>query len=164
MFTQSAFRFGPYVAHMSIAPLDPAQTNLSTYFPLPPTASATALQEQLRAYFTSHSAAYTIRAQFASSLTDHDVEDAGAVWYESTAPWFDLGTLEFQSQESYSTDRRDWWENQIALSPWNALKDHQPLGSINRLRKNIYAASRALREGINKKKVYFPASPDEIPN
>ncbi|MDH3914498.1 MAG: hypothetical protein OEU09_24750, partial [Rhodospirillales bacterium] len=33
----------------------------------------------------------------------------------------------------------------LAFTPWHSLADHQPLGSINRLRKAVYLASEAHR-------------------
>lgn len=164
MYSQSAFRYGPYIAHFSLLPTNPSQTHLGTYIPLLPGASPTALQEQLHTYFSSNPATYTIRAQFASSKSAHNVEDAGGTWYESTAPWFELGTIELPAQESYSEARRVWWEDKIALSPWNGLVEHQPLGSINRLRKRVYATSRAKRAEANGVSVHFPRSASEMPD
>ena len=38
----------------------------------------------------------------------------------------------------------------LVFTPWHCLADHQPLGSINRLRKAVYLASEAHR-GSGKK-------------
>lgn len=37
----------------------------------------------------------------------------------------------------------------MELSPWNGLVEHQPLGSINRLRKTVYEMSAKNRQTIN---------------
>jgi len=37
----------------------------------------------------------------------------------------------------------------MKLNPWNALAEHQPLGSINRLRKTVYEASAEKRQALN---------------
>lgn len=92
------------------------------------------------------------------------MEDASTEWDIDTAPWHDLATLEIPAQETYSDARRLWWEEKIALSPWSGLTAHRPLGSINRLRKRVYAMGRAHRAERNGQEVKFPAKVDEIPN
>jgi hypothetical protein len=51
----------------------------------------------------------------------------------------------------------------MKLSPWDALSDHQPLGSINRLRKIVYDMSRKKREVVNATATRPINSIDEIP-
>lgn len=51
----------------------------------------------------------------------------------------------------------------MRLSPWDALAEHQPLGSINRLRKTVYAMSKQKREKENATQTKAVSSIDEIP-
>ena len=51
----------------------------------------------------------------------------------------------------------------MKLNPWNALVEHQPLGSINRLRKIVYEMSRKKRETLNACPTKTVDSIDEIP-
>ncbi|CDZ98863.1 Catalase-like domain [Phaffia rhodozyma] len=164
MYTQAAFRFGPYVAHFSLKPTNTFQTSLSNSLQLSSTASADEHSIELRTYFANHPAQYDLLAQFSSSLESQPVEDASQVWDEAYAPWIKLGELEFGVQDSLSNERRQWWENEIALSPFNALEDHRPLGSVNRLRKRVYEASRTRRAAVNGTEVKFPKSATEMPN
>lgn len=123
------------------------------------------LRNHVSSYFSSRSAKYVFRAQFASDLAHQPVEDASTAWDEFLSPWHDLATVEFPSQDSYSDARRTWWEDKIALSPFNGLEEHRPLGSVNRLRKRVYEASRRYRAERNRDEVpYFPKSIDEFPN
>ncbi|KAK4685785.1 hypothetical protein P7C73_g4355, partial [Tremellales sp. Uapishka_1] len=162
MYTQSAFSFGPYVAHLSLVPTTPEQEELATQT-IPSDVSATFHREHLQTYFKSNAASYKIRAQFCSSTTAHPIEDASTAWDSVTSPWIDLGELRFDSQESYSNQRRIWWEDTVALSPWNGVVDHRPLGSINRLRKRVYRAGRGHRGEGNLREIKFPKSVDEMP-
>jgi hypothetical protein len=91
------------------------------------------------------------------------VEDASVEWDEKTAPWHDIATIRFPSQEAFSNERRIWWEEKAALSPWDGIVDHKPLGSINRLRKRVYGKSRGHRAEGNKTKVEFPDNVNEMP-
>ena len=126
-------------------------------------ATETFNRDHLHDYYSSNAATYTLRAQFASDTSKHAVEDASTEWDTNTAPWHDLATVEFPAQETFSAERRVWWEDTIALSPWNGIKAHRPLGSINRLRRTVYAMSRAKRQEGNSKVVSFPRSADEMP-
>lgn len=51
----------------------------------------------------------------------------------------------------------------MKLNPWDALAEHQPLGSINRLRKIVYEMSRKKREETNSVQTKRVNSIDEIP-
>lgn len=158
----ASFSYGPYAAHYSLTPTSPDQQEYHNKL-IPSDACPTFHRTSLHEYYTSHSATYTFRAQFASDLTKHAVEDASTEWDVKTAPWHDIATLDIPKQETYSDARRLWWEEKIALSPWSGLADHRPLGSINRLRKKVYAMSRAHRAEGNGQEVQFPSSADEMP-
>jgi len=158
----ASFAYGPYVAHYSLSPRSPAQDELAGKT-IPSGVSTTFHRDHLREFYASQGTSYTLRVQFASDLSRHPVEDASVEWDEKTAPWHEIGTIEFPSQETFSDDRRIWWEDKTALSPWDGIVDHKPLGSINRLRKRVYAKGRGHRAAGNQVKVEFPDSADEMP-
>ncbi|WWD19701.1 hypothetical protein CI109_104165 [Kwoniella shandongensis] len=162
MYSQSAFKFGPYAAKFSLLPTSSDQDEFKGQT-IPSDADTTFHRDHLRAYYSSKGTSYVLRAQFASDLKSHPVEDASVEWSELTSPWHDLATLTFPSQETFSDARRIWWEDRIGLSPWDGLADHRPLGSINRLRKKAYEMSRAFREKGNQTKVYLPLNVDDMP-
>jgi hypothetical protein len=130
---------------------------------IPSDAESTFHRQSLHEYYTSNTGTYTFRAQFASNTSSHPVEDASVEWDEVTAPWHDLAEIIFEPQETFSQERRIWWEDHMALSPWDGLKAHRPLGSINRLRKKVYAMSRRHREEGSLVEVDFPKTVDEMP-
>jgi hypothetical protein len=51
----------------------------------------------------------------------------------------------------------------MKLSPWDALAEHQPLSSINRLRKTVYEMSKRKREEVNATSTMAVNSLEEIP-
>jgi len=166
MFSQSAFRFGPYVAHFSLVPATDEQKELANASQYSSSDSYTVLQDQIRDFYKSKTARYTFRAQFVSDLKYQPVEDASTAWDEFSSPWHDLATVEFPPQETFSNARRMWWDNKIACSPFNGLEEHKPMGSVNRLRKRVYEASRKYRAEKNAgllDEPYFPKSIDDMP-
>lgn len=50
------------------------------------------------------------------------------------------------------------------MNSWHGLKEHQPLGSTNRMRRVVYAESRKLRLRVNGYRDYVePAGLGEVP-
>ncbi|WWC91789.1 uncharacterized protein L201_006736 [Kwoniella dendrophila CBS 6074] len=162
-YSQSAFKFGPYACKFSILPIGESQEEFKGKT-IPKDSDTTYHRDHLREFYNSKSTKYSFRVQFCSDLSKQPIEDASVEWKESFASWFDLATLEFNSQDTFSDERRVWWEDKIGLSPWDGLKDHRPLGSINRLRKKAYEMSRSYREKGNQTKVYLPLNVDDMPN
>jgi hypothetical protein len=117
----------------------------------------------LAEYFAEHGAKYELKIQLGTSPEHHPTEDGSVVWDEVTAPYQTIATVEFPPQDSMTVERRTFWEDKMRLSPWNALAEHQPLGSINRLRKTVYEMSRKNREAINAIHTKSVNSIDEIP-
>jgi hypothetical protein len=85
------------------------------------------------------------------------------VWDEATAPYQTFATVEFLPQDVLTAERRVFWEDKMKLNPWDALAEHQPLGSINRLRKTVYEMSKKKREAVNATATMAVNSLDEIP-
>jgi hypothetical protein len=83
---------------------------------------------------------YEFKAQVRNATLDSlSIEDASASWAPQTVaritiPAPQLGLSEEECEE-------------LVFTPWHALADHQPIGSINRLRYAVYLASSNLRLG-----------------
>lgn len=163
----AAFRFGPYAAHFSLVPISEEQQQLKKAAQYSSSDAYSVLRDHIRDFFSGQSAKYVFRAQFVSDTSKQSVEDSSTAWDEFFSPWHDLAIVEFPSQETFSDARRSWWDNKIALSPFNGLKDHQPLGSVNRLRRRVYQTSRQYRAEKNAGLLgepYFPQTVDEMPD
>ncbi|WRT70154.1 uncharacterized protein IL334_007148 [Kwoniella shivajii] len=161
-YSQSSFKFGPYACKFSLLPISSTQEEFINQT-IPKDADTTFHRDHLRSFYSTKSTEYTLRAQFCSDLKNQPVEDASVEWKESYAPWYDLATLSFPPQDTFSDARRVWWEDRIGLSPWDGLKDHRPLGSINRLRHKAYEMSRAFRSKGNQTEVYLPLKVQDMP-
>lgn len=119
----------------------------------------------------------------------HDGFDSiGIIWDEKKYPWEEIGTIEFEPQDSWRHEFRNWWDDKITVNSWHGLKEHQPLGSTNRMRRVVvskgssstaynnsqadvfhgmllkYAESRKLRLKVNGYKDYTePVGIDDVP-
>ncbi|KAH8719424.1 hypothetical protein GQ44DRAFT_829308 [Phaeosphaeriaceae sp. PMI808] len=103
-----------------------------------------------------------------SELKDSDpinpVNDIGVEWDHKKYPFEKIATLEFEPQDSWLPEFRALWDDRIAVNSWHGLKEHQPLGSTNRMRRVVYAESRKLRLRINGYRDYVePGGIAEVP-
>lgn len=162
MYTQSAFRFGEYYGHIAMFPVLPEMQEkgadaVSSSDPY------SQISDWLFDYFKGSPAKYEVKIQLGTSPAHHPTEDASVVWDEVTAPYQTIGTVEFPVQDSFSQERRVFWEDHMALDPWKGLATHRPLGSINRLRKVVYGQSQKRRDRLNAKTSVDVQSIDQVP-
>src|SRR4029079_15029439 len=67
------------------------------------------------------------------------VEDPAIVWDEALSPFQRVALIRIPKQDP--TAFRDLAVGeQLSFTPWHALPEHRPLGSINRARREIYRA------------------------
>ncbi|KAF2644930.1 heme-dependent catalase, partial [Massarina eburnea CBS 473.64] len=163
MFTQSAFRFGEWYGHMGLFPVVEEQ-KVRGAVEVGRGDGAGVLRDWLEGFFLGGcEAVYEFKIQLGTDPTHHPTEDGSVIWDETTSPYQTLGTLTFPPQNSFSHERRVFWEERMSLDPWRGLVAHRPLGGINRLRKGVYAHSRKVRDGINVSEARDVRGVDEIP-
>ncbi|KAF2711232.1 heme-dependent catalase [Pleomassaria siparia CBS 279.74] len=160
-YSQSAFRFGEWYGHLGLFPvLDEMKSRDEK---VKSGDSREVLREWLAEYFAQHGAKYEFKIQLGTSPEHHPTEDGSVVWDEATAPYQTIATIELPPQDPLVPERRVFWEDHMRLTPWDGLADHQPLGSINRLRKIVYAMSRQKREKENATQTRPVTSIEELP-
>lgn len=161
-YTQGALRFGDYIAKLSLAPASDnvrALTGQNMQVD-----SFSAIRDLLVDYFKHDGAQYELRAQLCTDVETMPVEDAAVRWDETASPYQPVATLRIETQEAYSPARRVYGDDVLTFNPWNGVTDHQPLGSIMRIRKRAYERSTAYRHEYNAKQQIEPDSLNEIPD
>lgn len=86
------------------------------------------------------------KADLAGKLAT-EIEDACTEWKD---PFVTVATITVAPQDFNTPDARRLCEN-LFFTPWHAVKEHQPIGGINRLKLGVYEASSAFR--------HFPKEP-----
>lgn len=75
-----------------------------------------------------------------------DIEDATTVWDETKVPFVNVARITIRApQREITTPMHVERCESMVFTPWHSLAEHQPLGSINRLRRAVYLASRDKR-------------------
>ena len=74
--------------------------------------------------------------------TDLGIEDATKHWDETTYAFVKVASITISAPQLDidSEEKKAECEN-LVFTPWHSLQAHQPLGSINRLRRKVYDAS-----------------------
>lgn len=162
-YSQSAYRYGDYVAKFGVFPLGEAQKKLEKEV-IPDDAPINILSQHARDFHMNNKVTYTFCAQLLKNLEEQPVDDLGIEWDGKKYPFEEVATLEFEPQDSWLPEFRVWWDDKITCNSWHGLKVHQPLGSTNRMRRVVYAESRKLRLRVNGLKEYIePAGLAEVP-
>lgn len=156
-FTQVPFLYGPYIAKFSLVPVSPHLLDLQGHML---DEDADAQREAVTAFFQGLTlpAVWALRAQLCRDLARMPIEDASVEWPEAESPHVTVAHLRVPPQTAWQGDASARREDGLAFAPWHALAAHRPLGSINRARRVVMAASRSFRSGFNRCPIHEPTA------
>ena len=123
-----------------------------------------ALRDEVVDFFRQHGAEYELRAQLSVDLEKMPVEDGSVLWEEKLSPQQPVGKIVIPPQEAYSPARRVYSDDVLSFNPWHGIRDHQPLGSIMRVRIAAYERSTRYRHEMNAQPRVEPTNIDAIPD
>ena len=144
-YSATAFRFGDYIAKFSIAPVAPAMTALSGK-EIAIGGREDAIREDVRTEMRALDAEWEFRVQLCRDLEAQPVEDATVLW---TSPFVRVGTIRAAAQDSWSDAHVQQINEETRFSVWTGIAAHQPLGNINRARRDTYRHSADFRARVN---------------
>jgi hypothetical protein len=159
--SEAAIRFGAYIARISAVPMSEPLRKLTG---APVDSDDNALLNFVVAFFRNNAAEYELRAQLCTDLRRMPVEDASIEWPEDVSAPQPVGLISLPRQEADSPERRAYADDILSFNPWRCLADHQPLGSIMRLRKEAYRVSSTFRHVENGKPIMEPKDISEYPD
>ena len=160
--TQGALRFGDYIGKISLAPASKNVRALTGR--IIKDVDFSTMRDLVVDFFRDQGAEYTLRVQLATDLDRMPIENAAVQWEEESSPQQSLASLTFEAQDAFSPARRVYGDDVLHFNPWQCVEAHQPLGSINRIRRAAYAASTLRRHELNAVERHEPATLDEIPD
>ena len=164
MYSQSAYRWGNYVAKYALFPTGKLQAEVMQNSKIDNASDPEQHSTWLREYFDLKEATYDLRVQLCEDVEQQSVEDCSMEWDEERFPFRTVAKLTFPAgQDSFDSKRRIFWEDNMKLNVWYGLQDHRPLGSVNRLRKELYQESAKFRGELNASDVVLVDSIDQIP-
>ena len=161
-YSQAPFRYGDYIAKLSIAPVSPHLKDLEGDI-VHASGRPDALREVVTETMVEQAAEWELRVQLCTDLESMPIEDASAPWDEEVSPYRAVGRIRAPAQIAWSPDRAKVVDDQLAFSVWHGLAAHQPLGSINRVRKPAYDMSASFRGKFNGCPIHEPKALDPLP-
>ena len=103
--------------------------------------SSGSYRERLRQRLAAGPIQYEFLVQRRTMPDREPLDDSTKAW---KSPLVKVGTLHIPPQD-FDTGKRVELEERISYSPYNAIKEHEPLGSLNEVRKWAYR-----RSGLNR--------------
>lgn len=163
MYSQSVYRWGPYVVKYALFPGTQMQQDLASQT-VQDGSDPEVHSQWLKRYFEEHDAEYDFKVQLCQSVREQSVEDTSVQWDETAFPFQTVGRIVLpKGQDSFDAQRRTFWDDRVKLNVFYGLEDHRPLGSVNRLRKELYNLSSKNRGKTNAVEILEIGSVDQIP-
>ena len=72
------------------------------------------------------------------------IDDTLIAWPEDEAPWTEVAKIDIYPQRFDSPEQAAFCEN-ITFNPWHSLPAHEPIGGINRARRDVMFALQKVR-------------------
>jgi hypothetical protein len=92
------------------------------------------------------------------------IEDATVAWPEEASPHRPVAKIVFGPQNPAGPQRRAFGDDVLSFNSWRGLAAHRPLGSINRLKKDVYDASSIYRHEVNRAPSLEPTDIAQLPD
>ncbi|WP_206602913.1 catalase family protein [Leptolyngbya ohadii] len=161
-YTSAALRYGDYIAKLSVTPTSASlQPLIGKRID---TQNASVLRDLIVEFFRQQAAEYELRVQLCTNLETMPIEDTSIEWSEGESPYQPIAKLIIPKQEAYSPARQVYVDDVLSFNAWHCIAEHQPLGSIQRLRKEVYEASSRYRHTMNQQPKKEPQSIEEMPD
>ncbi|MDR6100056.1 catalase [Agrobacterium larrymoorei] len=155
-FSVTPFRYGDYVAKFRLRPVSPDLTK-RTGTEIDVSVREDAIRETVQAEMQETHGVWEFQVQLCRDLEKQPIEDPTVEWKEDDAPFITVATITARPQDSWSDEKVQKVDEEMRFSVWTGLADHQPLGNINRARKETYRHSADFRARFNGCPFHEPA-------
>jgi catalase len=95
------------------------------------------------------------KVQFREKPEKQPIDDALIAWEAKDSPWHKVATIEVFPQKFDSPEQWEFCQN-ITFNPWHSLVEHEPVGGINRARRDVMDALQKVRLAKNGRKRFEP--------
>ncbi|MCQ4635023.1 catalase family protein [Shinella sp. CPCC 100929] len=147
-FSVTPFRYGDYVAKFRLKPISPDLTK-RTGTEIDASVRHDAIRETVQAEMQTTVGEWEFQVQLCRDIEAQPIEDPTVEWKEDEAPFVTVAKVSAAPQDSWSDAKVQKVDEEMRFSVWTGLADHQPLGSINRARKDTYRHSADFRANFN---------------
>jgi hypothetical protein len=150
-FTSTPYLFGSNAVKYSAIP------QIKTPDTIPDSPSDDYLRLAMVKQLKDGEALFDFAVQLQTDADAMPIEDARREWPESMSPFRKVATIRILQQEFDNHKHRNFGEN-LSFTPWHALPEHRPLGSLNRARKVVYGVISMFRHEHSRVPMKEPSS------
>ncbi|WP_419809424.1 catalase family protein [Sphingomonas sp.] len=147
-FSQTPYRHGDYIAKWALFPVSKELTAL-TGAQIHTAGRPDAIREAMNEALAEHGGTWEVRVQLCLDPEKQPIEDSTVEWKQADTPFITVATLEIGPQPAWVPMESIVTEDRLAFNVWHGLADHQPLGNINRARREPYKQSAERRGRVN---------------
>ena len=141
-WSETPYKLGPHAIKFSARPIT-NQTNAR-----PEKTGPDYLREVMVKQIGSEDVYFEFLVQVQTDPVKMPVEDSLVEWKETDAPFQRVALIRIPKQDISAPENLKIAEK-LSFSPWHALPEHRPLGSINRARRVIYRTVFEFRSKMN---------------
>lgn len=110
------------------------------------------LRSAMQEHLQNSPVCFDFMVQSQTDPVDMPIEDPSREWDEEESPFIAVARIKIEDQEFLGKDALDACEV-ASFNPWQALPEHQPLGRMNYVRRQIYAELASYRSFMNNKQI-----------
>jgi len=111
---------------------------------MPAPLTGTYLEEAIRARLAREEATFELMVQPQIDARRTPIEDASVEWREQDSAYVPVARIRIPAQSIDEAGKKARCE-EAAFNPWHCLREHRPLGSMNRARREIYRTMAEFR-------------------
>jgi hypothetical protein len=162
-YSQAPLRHGHFMGKFAVTPASAALQALKGA-PVDLDGRPDGLRQAVVDFLARNGADWDLQVQLCTDLEAMPIEDSSVAWSEALSPFVTLGRIHAEPQQAWSAARIAAVDDGMSFSPWHGLAEHQPLGSIMRVRKMAYERSARFRAEGNSRRIDEPKSLADFPD
>jgi hypothetical protein len=147
-YSATPFRYGEYIAKFSLKPIASQMTALTGSL-IDIDGREDAIREEVQKEMRGMNVEWEFRVQLCRDLEKQPIEDATVPWDEALSPFLRVGIVRAPAQDSWSAAGVAKINEATRFSVWTGITAHQPLGNVNRARRETYRHSADFRAATN---------------
>jgi hypothetical protein len=106
------------------------------------------LKAGLESALKNRPACFDFMVQLQRTDQNMPVEDPTVEWLEKDSPFIPVARVVIDKQDIRPETQNYFCEN-LSMTPWHALPEHEPIGGLNRVRKAVYQGISRYRRCLN---------------
>lgn len=161
-YSATPYRYGDHIAKLALFPVSPALTRLTGEI-VSTRGRPDALREEVNAVLGREGGQWELRVQLNRDLEAMPVEDPTVEWKEADSPFLTVATLTVDPQPGWTEGASEPVDDALSFNIWNGIAAHQPLGNVNRARRDTYRFSAEYRGTFNGCPMHQPRHLADLP-